>query len=146
MCKRFNKMPKCFKPVFIVSCTRKKIWDFDKNAPDKVPAKDAYKGSTFLKFLDLLNTIDSVDWFVFSSKYGIIEPEHPIENYDIHFIKDRDKAISEEQLIKQIKGHNIDKVENVYFVGSSDEYYEKLKRIFKKVNVRLSRFKISNDI
>ena len=33
-------------------------------------------------------------WLIFSSKYGIIEPDHPIRNYDIHFIYDPG-AISE---------------------------------------------------
>ena len=128
--------------VYIVSCTRKKIWDFDPNAPKKVLAKDAYKGSTFLKWLQYVEQKNNVKWYIFSSKYGIIEPEHPIENYDIYFVRDVDKAIPEDTIIEQIKKHGIHKARNVYFVGSDDAYYDKLKRIFEKAGVKLHRFEL----
>ena len=37
--------------LFIVSCTYKKIWDCDSGVPDFVPARYAYRGNRFLKFL-----------------------------------------------------------------------------------------------
>jgi len=129
--------------LWIVSCTCKKIWDTNPNAPKKVPAKDAYKGSTFLKWLRYTaNKQNTVAWYIFSSKYGIIEPEHLIENYNIHFIRNSDKAISEDTIIEQIKKHGIHRARNVYFVGSSNAYYDKLKRIFEKAGVKLHRFEL----
>jgi len=38
-------------------------------------------------------------WIIFSSKYGFIEPDHPIKEYDIHFRDDRKKAVSDETLL-----------------------------------------------
>ena len=126
---------------WIVSCTKKKIWDFDKNAPKHVPACDAYKGSTFLKWLLFVKDMESkgnyIDWYIFSSKYGIIKPHKIIKNYDIHFIRNEDQAISEDKLIKKIKKQfSPKKYTGICFVGS-DEYYKKLKDIFKKANIDL---------
>jgi len=133
--------------LWIVSCTCRKIWDTNPNAPKKVPAKDAYKGSTFLKWLRYTtNKQNTVAWYIFSSKYGIIEPEHPIENYNIHFIRNSDKAIPEDTIIEQIKKHRIHKARNVYFVGSSNAYYDKLKRIFEKAGVKLHRFRLTVNL
>jgi len=159
--------------VYIVSCTRKKYWDmFETTKPKMLPAKDAYKGSTFLRWLRWLqyieqkndvtwymddcntnnceagartvNPLNHVKWYIFSSKYGIIEPDYLIENYDIHFIRDSDKAIPEHMLLRQIIKYGIHKAKNVYFVGS-DDYYDKLKRIFEKAGIVLRRFRFSNS-
>ena len=131
--------------VYIVSCTRKKYWDVYKaTEPKTLPAKDAYKGSTFLRWLQYVEQND-VTWYIFSSKYGIIEPDYLIENYDIHFIRDSDKAIPEHMLLRQIIKYGIHKAKNVYFVGSDDAYYDKLKRIFEKAGIVLRRFRFSNN-
>ncbi|MBW9221704.1 hypothetical protein KKP97_01460 [Methanothermococcus sp. SCGC AD-155-C09] len=125
---------------WIVSCTKKKIWDVDKDAPKHVPAYNAYKGSTFLKWLLFVKDKESkgeyIDWYIFSSKYGIIKPYKEIENYDMHFINNADQAISEDELIEKIKKLSQKNYKDFYFIGS-DEYYMKLKDIFKKEKIDL---------
>jgi len=77
------------KVLFIVSCTRSKIWEKDKSRK-YVPAKEAYIGKTMRIWLALEES-KKYPWIIFSSKYGFIDPDHPIKNYDIHFVDDRDK-------------------------------------------------------
>lgn len=126
------------KVLFIVSCTKSKIWD-NGESRKLVPAKEAYTGFTMRVWL-MLDESKRFPWVIFSSKYGFIDPNQPIENYNIHFVKNRDKAVSEETLKEQIK-HNefkyrgskfrISDFDKVYFIGSR-EYYDELKQIFDK--------------
>jgi len=64
--------------LHIVGCSGTKIWDRS-DALVYVPARHAYKGRGFLKALTQVNG----PWVILSAKYGFIEPEHPIGNYDI---------------------------------------------------------------
>jgi len=93
--------------LLIVSCTRKKIWDYDYTAPDFVPARYVYKGTGFIKFLSWLEN-DEIElkgffWIILSGKYGFIEPWHPISRYDVN-LNDLDSyPISDETLKNQVK-------------------------------------------
>lgn len=129
--------------LFIVSCTRRKIWDV-KSAPKYVPAKDAYIGDTMKNWL---NSDESKTnrWIIFSSKYGFIEPDHPIKNYDIHFVKSPE-AISEDTLLRQILFHEFDgfkiaDFKKIYFVGT-DDYYRKLRLVFLRAGKELERYEL----
>jgi len=73
-------MGKSNKTLVIVPCGKKKIWSKLVH-PKKVPAKDAYIGSYF-RLCKLYAEKFSDKWVIFSGKYGIIEPNTPIENYD----------------------------------------------------------------
>jgi hypothetical protein len=112
--------------------------------PKYVPAREAYTGQ-YMK--DWLNSDESkkYPWLVFSSKYGIIEPDHPIRNYDIHFIW-HPGAISEKTILRQIlfqefNGLEIKNFDIVYFVGSL-EYYRKLKQVFAKAGMELHYYEL----
>ena len=74
--------------LIVVSCTKTKVWDIDPTAPDFVPAKCAYKGRKFLKFLRWVEEKkiekQGFFWVILSGKYGFIEPWHPISRYDVH--------------------------------------------------------------
>jgi len=128
--------------LFIVSCTKSKIWETD-DSRKYVPAKEAYIGDTMKLWL-MLEESKEYPWIIFSSKYGFIEPDHPIREYDIHFRDDREKAVSDETLIRQILYHEfkyrcrsfkIKDFETIYFIGSR-EYYEELKKVFNKANLK----------
>ncbi len=132
------------KVLFIVTCTKSKVWTEGKDVPKYVPAKEAYTGQ-YMK--DWLNSDESkrYPWLVFSSKYGIIEPDHPIRNYDIHFIR-HPGAISETTILRQIlfqefDGLEIKNFDIVYFVGSL-EYYRKLKQVFAKAGMELHYYEL----
>ncbi len=68
--------------AFIVSCTKKKIWDINPNAPKKVQAKDAYVGNLFKLGKKLAEKLKA-PWFIISAKYGILKPTELIENYNV---------------------------------------------------------------
>lgn len=128
--------------IYIVSCTKRKIWDRDKDAPKYIPAKEAYIGETMRRWLSK-GEASKYPWLIFSSKYGLIEPDHPIRDYDIHFIRDPG-AISEETILRQIlyqeyNGKKITDYNEVYFVGS-EEYYRKLKLIFLRAGIQLKKY------
>lgn len=132
------------KVLFIVTCTKSKIWNERKDVPKYVPAREAYTGS-YMK--EWLNSEESrkYPWLIFSSKYGIIEPDHPIRNYDIHFIR-HPGAISKTTLLRQIlfqefNGLEIKNFDKVYFVGSL-EYYRKLKQVFVKASMELHYYEL----
>lgn len=128
--------------LFIVSCTKSKIWETD-DSRKYVPAKEAYIGDTMKLWL-MLEESKKYPWIIFSSKYGFIEPDHPIKEYDIHFKDDREKAVSDETLLRQILYHEfkyrcrsfkIKDFETIYFIGSK-EYYGELKKVFDKANLK----------
>lgn len=94
--------------LFVVSCTKSKIWDSDSETSYYVPAKDAYKGKTvteFKKWRDLNNFEErGFKWLILSGKYGFIEPTQPISHYDVTFSNPQSGPISVESLIRQVKG------------------------------------------
>lgn len=92
--------------LFIVSCTKPKIWDEDPNAPFYVPARYAYRGKSFKEFVRLFTEREmeskGYKWLVLSAKYGYIEPWHPIGNYDVTFNDEKTGPISDETLYSQV--------------------------------------------
>ena len=130
--------------LFIVSCTKNKIWNEKEHVPKYVPAQKAYTGNIMKKWLESKEA-KIYPWLIFSSKYGIIEPDHPIRNYDIHFIYDPG-AISEKTILRQIiyhefNGFKVKDFKKVHFVGSQ-EYYRKLKLIFAKAGMELYKYEL----
>jgi len=73
-------MGKSNKTLVIVPCSKSKIWS-KRPHPKKVPAKDAYI-SPYFKLCKLYAEKFSDKWVIFSGKYGIINPNTPIENYN----------------------------------------------------------------
>ncbi|MHA1506236.1 MAG: DUF6884 domain-containing protein [Candidatus Asgardarchaeia archaeon] len=128
--------------LFIVACTKRKIWDLSEDAPKYVPASEAYVGTTMKRWLNSKES-KKYPWIIFSSKYGFIERDHPIRNYDIHFINSPG-AVSEETLLRQIIYQKFDEIRissfnKVYFVGSED-YFRKLKQVFARAGMELEKY------
>lgn len=77
------------KTLFVVGCTKTKIWDVVPDAPFYVPARFAYRGQGFYRFLlwaegsAIQFDAKGFRWVVLSAKYGFIDPWHPIGNYDV---------------------------------------------------------------
>jgi len=88
--------------LFVVSCTKKKIWHENPEADEYVPAREAYLGDDFLDWIkDPLS--EKARWAILSAKYGFIEPDHPIANYDATFNDPETGPISDQTLINQVK-------------------------------------------
>jgi hypothetical protein len=87
--------------LFIVSCTGDKIWQENPNADRYVPAKDAYTGETVRSWL--ANPLSSEKrWLILSAKYGFIEPDHPICDYNVTFNDEKTGPVSDETLRNQV--------------------------------------------
>ena len=107
------------------------------------PAKDAYKGEHFIRWLNSSKSREAY-WIVFSSKYGFIESDHPIEKYDIHITDNA--AVADEMLLTQIKfykfyGKKIKEFKRIYFIGS-DLYFDKLQALFDSLGFQLTKYNI----
>jgi len=102
--------------LIIVACTKNKIWDEDPSQPTYVPAVKAYRGETVTWLRNNVPEEKGFHCVILSAKYGFIELEHPIGNYDVKFPKlegrdnirgkpeiSREKAtISEDSLRNQV--------------------------------------------
>jgi len=89
--------------IFIVSCTKNKIWDRRDQVPLYVEAQQAYAGHSISTFLDAWSDLKSrgFRWLILSAKYGLIEPHHPIHNYDVAFSLAKTGPISQASIAGQ---------------------------------------------
>jgi len=139
--------------LFIVSCTRDKIWNYDPTAPDFVPAKCAYKGRKFLKFLRWAeeNEIEKKGfyWVILSGKYGFIDPWHPISKYNVNISDPNHYPVSDDTLRNQVnqqrwrrnKDGTLVKIKladfkNIICINCSSTYLNKIKMCFPQTNLR----------
>ena len=67
--------------AIIIPCTHEKIWDTQPTA-GPVAAKDAYTKSAFLAWRKYAEESGQA-WFILSTKYGLIEPDMKIEQYNV---------------------------------------------------------------
>jgi len=90
--------------LYVVACSKKKVWDVDASAPPYVPARLAYRGDEFLKFLRFIEPLEGkgVRWLILSAKYGFVEPWHPIANYDVSFDDPITGPVSDDTLRNQV--------------------------------------------
>ena len=71
--------------LYVVSCSRRKIWDDDPTVHEPfLPARVAYTGQAITSWLRQPES-QTARWLILSAKYGFIEPDHPINNYDVTF-------------------------------------------------------------
>jgi hypothetical protein len=105
--RRTGLLPHAGDTLFIVQCTRKKIWTDPSENREFAPAKEAYiggKDEPYAEFVDSLKKQVPKDarWLYLSAKYGFIEPDHPISNYDVTFSDPATGPISHETLANQV--------------------------------------------
>jgi len=127
--------------LIIVACSKRKIWDIDKSAPEFVSARMAYQGDDFLRFLrwaeDSGLEQKGFRWLILSAKYGYIEPWHPICNYNVTFNDETTGPISDETLYRQVTyqtrwgGIPLRSFRTVICVGS-EIYFNKAKNSFRE--------------
>lgn len=126
--------------LIVVACTKTKIWDLDENAPEFVPARMAYQGDSFRKFLRWAedNGLEQkgFKWIILSAKYGYIEPWHPISNYNVTFDDEATGPISDETLYRQVmyqtrwSGISLKSFKRIICFGSKF-YVDKVRKSFK---------------
>lgn len=132
--------------LFVVSCTKRKIWDEDPDAPPYVPARNAYCGETFIKAMHFLeqNKMEArgFRWIILSAKYGFIEPWHPIGDYDVTFHNEETGPISDDTLYSQVmhqkRWSNVRlKDFRVVCCFCSQTYTDKVKKSFRDTGARI---------
>ena len=133
--------------LFIISCTKKKIWDENQSADPYVPAKEAYKGNSFQKWLK--SEESNNNWLILSAKYGFIEPEHPIGNYDVTFDREESGPISDETLRRQVLyqerlGRPLRSFSKIYVIGRSI-YFKKVKKAFEGTGAEVLRYNFATE-
>jgi len=67
--------------AFIVPCTHEKVWDTNHLA-GQVAAKDAYTKPAFFEWRRFAEQ-SGLAWFILSTKYGLLRPDQPIDNYNV---------------------------------------------------------------
>jgi len=136
------------KTLLVVGCTKTKIWDIVPDAPFYVPARFAYRGQGFYRFLIWAESsaiqLDAKGfrWVVLSAKYGFIDPWHPIANYDIA-MDDEGMAVSVECLkgqarqvrppragLSKIKTRPLADFETVICINCPKLYFESVRAVF----------------
>jgi len=133
--------------LFIVSCTKKKIWDISPSAPEYVPARYAYIGDSFLKFLMWADERQlerrGFIWMILSGKYGFIEPWHPITYYDVPIDEESYFPVTNDFLKNQVKqvrwrrgpdgrwsGYNLNQYSQIVCISCSQSYLNKIINCF----------------
>jgi len=119
--------------LVIVSCTKKKIWDVDPNAPEYVAAKDAYVGALFKKGVEYA-TRNGYPYLIISAKYGLLRPTDKIRNYDVK-IGDKD-SITAETIREQAEKLGITKYQKIIVLVST-KYCEILREALKNTNITI---------
>lgn len=118
--------------LIVVSCTKRKIWN--KNPKEKEvykPARDGYVGKHdwFQKWrVELEQKWKGSPWLILSAKYGFIEPEHPICNYNVTFKYPRTGPITKDSLRNQVR------YQTRFFYGNERRLSE-FKHVLVKSNV-----------
>jgi len=140
--------------LIIVSCTYHKIWEFEPEAPDCVPARNAYKGKDFLKILRWIEESKVEEkgffWVILSGKYGFIEPWHPISRYDVNLGDLTTFPVSDDTLKNQVKQKRwwrtedgtlrevrIEDFPNLIWINLSEKHPEKIAICLPKDKVKM---------
>jgi N-glycosylase/DNA lyase len=89
--------------LHIIECSKRKIWDLAAaSTPRFVPAKQAYLGDSIRSWLADPRA-STERWLILSARYGFIDPDQPIENYDVTFKLPSTGPIPNDALAAQVR-------------------------------------------
>ncbi|MGE0816172.1 MAG: N-glycosylase/DNA lyase [Vicinamibacterales bacterium] len=88
--------------LHIIECSRSKIWSESNDAPRFVPAREAYLGDAMKAWLRDPRSATH-RWLVLSARYGFIDPDQPVEHYNVTFGDVRTGPVSMETLTAQVR-------------------------------------------
>ena len=89
--------------LYVIPCSKRKIWHRLEGAARFVPAQDAYTGDDVVAWLNSPLRQSVQRWLFLSGKYGFIEGGHPITCYDVTFSEPETSPISDGALIAQVR-------------------------------------------
>ncbi len=115
-----------FRILTIVPCGQSKIWKSKpKHGFEK--ARNAYTGAPFKVNRQFAEKF-SEKWLILSAKYGFIEPDFEIEDYNVTFKKPKTNPISLEELALQASEKRLLDYKIVIALGGED-YFGKVKQV-----------------
>lgn len=89
--------------LHIIECSKRKIWDSAAvSTPRFVPAKQAYLGDAIRSWLADPRA-STERWLILSARYGFIDPDQPVENYDVTFKLPLTGPIPDDALAAQVR-------------------------------------------
>jgi uncharacterized protein DUF6884 len=98
-----NMAPAKASVLHIIECSKRKIWDRGvPSTPRFVPAKQAYLGSAITSWLADPRASNE-RWLILSARYGFIDPDQPVENYDVTFKLLSTGPITDDALAAQVR-------------------------------------------
>ena len=122
------------KTLVIVPCGKAKIWD-KKPELDDARAEDAYTGTFFLLNKDYARTFGD-RWIILSAKYGFINPETHIHNYDVSFNNTRSNPVSTDILKDQIRQLELANFDRIIGLGGV-QYRNRISESFGEYQIEI---------
>jgi N-glycosylase/DNA lyase len=131
--------------LHIIECSRRKIWSAGAlSTPRFVPAKQAYLGDAITSWLADPRA-SKERWLILSARYGFIDPDQPIENYDVTFKLPSTGPISNDALEAQVRYQvrwsdavPIRQFTRVVVHGHND-YFDRVRSAFSSVGAHIIR-------
>jgi len=129
--------------LIVVSCSKQKVWGEENWGPAYVPAIHAYTGDDVTWLRNNVPKGRGFHCLILSAKYGFIEPEHPIHNYNVTFNEPETGPISADSLKNQVccqcrlfsgKEKKLSEFRYVLVKGS-DTYVKKTQAAFDSIAV-----------
>ncbi len=128
------KTMKNMKTLVIVPCGKAKIWD-RKSSLDYVSAEDAYIGTFFSLNKEYARTFGD-RWIILSAKYGFINPETLIQQYDVSFNNTRSNPVSTDILKEQIHQLELAGFERIIGLGGV-QYRNRISESFGEYHIEI---------
>jgi hypothetical protein len=131
--------------LHIIECSKKKIWGVGgPTTPRFVPAKQAYLGEAITSWLaDPRSSKER--WLILSARYGFIDPDQPIENYDVTFRLLSTGPITDDALAAQVRCQvrwadavPIGQFSRVVVHGHND-YFDRVRLAFSTIGAQVVR-------
>ena len=108
----------------IVACSRAKIWKGNPGEKETYPARTVYRGGMFKQAIQCFaefgkRTGREPFWLILSAKYGLIEPDREISDYNISFSvsSDAGRTVSGETLRSQWRERRLERFDTVFAWG-----------------------------
>jgi hypothetical protein len=126
---RFRQGGDAVSVLAVVQCDEAKIW---RRSPEmgSVPAKDAYTSPYFRKQCEYARRT-SDRWVILSAKYGYLNPDEPIQDYDVSFKKKSTRPISFGALRQQARSKGLTAFNEVVVLGGK-EYLQAVEESFPR--------------
>ena len=120
----------------IVQCGASKIWK--KHPPvGPTPAKEAYTSGYFRKNRAYAERFAD-RWLILSAKYGFLDPDRRIRNYNVSFLQPDSRPISIAKLQAQVKMKRLSRYRYVVVLGGA-LYADKVQEAFRSITCRIHR-------